>query len=703
MRFPIIPRRPIRVLAALLFIATLALDVAALADVTGIEITSREPFENGREFGDRGAYEVLNGRVRFAVDPRHQANATVVDLDLAPKNEAGLVEFAADLRIIAPRDLSKSNGAILYDVNNRGNLVSLGMFNGGADGFLMRQGYIIVSSGWIAEVVPGNDRLILDAPVATQDGRPITGPIRAEFVSDSDVPRKTIAHFDNQGSYPPTERGLKEATLTRRLRERDPREPIPRDEWRLHQRYIEEDGRRSALPIIEAEIAGGIRAGYIYELIYEGHGPIVQGLGLAGIRDLVGFLKRDHGAGNPLRHGERSVAKYAYGFGVSQSGRALRMFLYDGFNADERGRKVFDGVIPHVAGGGMGFFNHRFASPTRHNAQHDNHQYPADVFPFTYGLEQDRLSAALVAREIRLEPEPGSVTVRVDGILRAATAANVVPKIMHFQTSSEYWHRAGSLVHTDPQGTKDSEIPPEVRIYTAGGAQHGPGTGLPMAGGNGRLPRNPTDYRPLNRAILVALDRWVREGVEPPPSVYPKIADGTLVDWPEEKSGWKRLPGVSYPRVIHQPDLIDRGPQFFTKRITSIQPPKVVGRYVVKVPAYGPDDDERGCLLLPTVAVPVATFTSWNLRTPEIGAEDELLSLFGGYIPFARTANERSRANDPRESLLERYGDFETYRRRFEEHAAKLVADGYLLEEDAPRLHKLAEANRPLFGAGRDE
>ncbi|MEX1096693.1 MAG: alpha/beta hydrolase domain-containing protein [Planctomycetales bacterium] len=684
-----VPVARLSALLTILFLGPAFHSATASAAVTRIEIASRAPFENGREFGERGAYESIRGKVHFAVDPRHESNATVVDLDLALRNGAGLVEFAADLLILAPKDLARSNGAILYDVNNRGNLVSLGMFNGGADGFLMRQGYIIVSSGWIAEVVPGNNRLILDAPVATDDGRPIAGPVRAEFVSDSDVPRKTIAHFDNQGSYPPTERGLKEATLTWRLNERDPRVPIPRGQWTLHQRHVEDDGRRSALPLIEIEVAGGIRAGYIYELIYEGQRPIVQGLGLAGIRDLVSFLKRDASERNPLRLGERPAAKYAYGFGVSQSGRALRMFLYDGFNADEQGRQVFDGVIPHVAGGGMGFFNHRFASPTRHNAQHDNHQYPADVFPFAYGDETEYL--------------PGLTPPRTDGILRRAMAADVVPKVVHLQTSSEYWHRAGSLVHTDPGGVKDAEVPPEVRIYTVGGAQHGPGTGSPMEGGGGQLPRNPTDYRPLNRAILVALDRWVREGVEPPPSVYPRIADGTLAAWPEAASGWKPLPGVRYPEVIHQPELYFRGPDFDAHRIISVEPPRRVRLYGVGIPGYGPDGNERGCLLLPTVAVPVATFTSWNLRSRAIGAEGELLSLFGGHIPFPRTPEERRRTGDPRESLAERYDDFETYRRRFDEHTAKLVAERYLLEEDVPRLRKLAGANRPLFASGSDK
>jgi Alpha/beta hydrolase domain len=654
--------------------------LAAVAEVTRIEITDRQPYEAGKAFGETGSYERIRGKVYYAIDPLAEANQAIVDGELAPRNHEGRVEFSTDLEMLVPQDRSKANGALLYDVNNRGNRVCLGMFNGGgADGFLMRQGYIVVWSGWIAEVLPGGERLILEAPTATEGGKPITGIVRAEFVSNTQTDRANIAHFANQGSYPPTQRGLEEAKLTWRLRERDPRVAIPRAQWKLHQDYVEVDGRRSALPRLELEISGGIRSGYIYELIYEAQGPIVQGLGLAGIRDLIAFLKSEPSPRNPLSDEGRSVAKLAYGFGVSQSGRCLRQFLYDGFNADEKGRMVFDGLIPHVAGGGLGFFNHRFASPTRHNTQHDNHQYPADVFPFAYGEERDPF------------------TERREGILSRARAANVAPKIMHVQTSSEYWHRAGSLVHTDPLGVLDAKIPPEVRIYAIGGAQHGAGSGRPSEGGSGQLPGNPTDYRPVLRGLLTALDRWVRHHESPPSSVYPTIAEGNLVPWSGGESGWRPLPGARYPDVIHQPDFVDRGPLFLTKRQITIEPPKILGHYIVKVPGYKQDNNERGCLLLPTVAVPVATFTSWNLRKREIGAETELLSLSGGYVPFAATKFDRQKTGDSRPSLQELYGNFETYRQQFEDHVRQLLEQGFLLEEDVPRLHRLAESQRVFF------
>lgn len=658
----------------------LSLSLRATAAVVQFEVTHREPYQEGQSFGDVGAYERLRGEVRFAVDPQHAANATIVDLKLAPRNASGQVEFRADFEMLLPVDRSKSNGAILYDVNNRGNKVCLGVFNGGgADNFLMRQGFIVVWSGWIAELLPGGGRLQLHAPIATENGRAITGIVRQEFVSNKDAARLPVSHFSNHGSYPPTDHGLKTARLTRKLRESDPRILIPRDQWRLVQNHVEEDNRRSILPKIEIEIAGGISSGVIYELVYEAYGPIVQGLGLAGIRDLVSFLKHENSHANPLAVGDRSTVRYAYGFGVSQSGRCLRQLVYDGFNADESGQIVFDGLIPHVAGGGMGYFNHRFASPTRHNTQHDNHLYPADVFPFTYGLSTDPF------------------TGREDGILIHSQKSNTTPKVMHTQSSSEYWHRAGSLVHTDPLGTKDATIPESVRIYTFGGAQHGPGSGLVRERTNGQLPSNPTDFRPAMRGLLMALDGWVRSDIEPPPSMYPRLKDGSLGNWELHHSAWQALPGVNYPTVIHRPEFVDRGREFFTHRRSAVEPPKRLGKYTVRVPAYGADNNERGCLLMSNVAVPLATFTSWNLRSRELGAETELLSLNGGYIPLAATRETRLRSGDPRLSLRERYQDYETYLAEYQAHTDRLIQNRYVLEEDRPRMNRIAEQHRPLF------
>ena len=673
-------QRPGRRAALLLAALFLLLPLRVTAELTRMEISKREPWSGGREFAGRGPYERLRAKAWFEVDPGAPANSRVVDLSLAPKNKAGRVEFAADVEILAPADLSKACGAIFYDVNNRGNPTCLGTISSGGDHFLMREGYILVFSGWIAELLPNGKKLVLDAPVATSGGEPIKGLVRSEIVVGQKTLRKSLSGNSGHGSYEPTARGEREGVLTRRLREKDRRVVVSRTKWKLEKSWPVFRGVKSALPKVELVLEGGFEAGIIYELVYEARNPVVQGLGMAGIRDLVSFLKHSHLQSNPLLlESGSSAARYAYGFGTSQSGRLLRMFLYDGFNADESGRRVFDAVMPHVAGGGLGFFNHRFASPTRYSTQHESHLYPTDYFPFSYGEQKDHLSG------------------RTDGILRRAREAGVVPKVMHTQSSSEYWHRSASLVHTDTAGVKDVALPPEVRIYTFGGSQHGPGDGMPRLRSRGQLPSNPTNFRPLLRALVRAMDAWVRKGVEPPPSIYPTISSGSLVRWEAATSGWRPVPGVTYPGVIQQPALLERGPEFIRNRRATILPPRVGAAYRVLVPGFGADNNEKGCLMMPSVAVPVASLTSWNLRHESIGAAGELLSLQGGYIPFLRDKDARIGAKDPRLSLLERYRGFEFYLEQYLAWGRKLVRARYLLEEDLPSVDRGAWNREKLF------
>jgi hypothetical protein len=270
----------------------------------------------------------------------------------------------------------------------------------------------------------------------------------------------------------------------------------------------------------------------------------------------------------------------------------------------------------------------------------------------------------------------------------------VTPKVFHTQTSAEYWHRSASLVHTDPLGRRDSVLPSEVRIYAFGGAQHGAGSGVPGAAGAGQQAANPTDYRPLLRGLLTALNDWVRDGVTPPPSRYPRISDGTLVGWEESRSGWPSVPGVRYPTVIQQPEFLDHGSEFAIRRRLTRFPPQPKGTYPVLVPAYGPDGNERGMLEVPSVAAPIGTFTGWNLRSPALGADTELLSLTGSYIPFARTASEASAAGDPRPALLQRFPTFDTYERAYTSSLRLLTAERYLLPEEEPGLLALARRFR---------
>jgi hypothetical protein len=641
---------------------------AATAEVIHLVITSREPFAADVP-GKVGPYERLRGRVVYALDPAHDANGRIVDLAAATPNEQGRVEFYADLEILVPVDRGLARPTVLYVVNNRGRLTW------GADPFLLARGYVTVSSGWIAEVPPSPGRLRLEAPVAhDDDGVNVVGTVRAEFVTDRPADRLPVS---NQLSYEPLASRLPDATLTRRLREKDPPQSIARDRWRLLvTQGPGEEG--SGLVELEAALDDGFEPGVIYELIYDARGAVVQGTGFAAIRDLVSLLKHDGSALNPLRGADgRPLAARVIAQGQSQSGRAIRMFLREGFNADEQGRQVFDGVMPTIAGGGQGFFNHRFASPTRTNTQHSGHLYPADVFPFAYGEETDPF------------------TGRSDSLLRRARASGAAPKVMHFDTSSEYRHRSASLVVTDPTGQRDSAIPDDVRVYVFGGSQHGPARG---PSDRGQLPPNPNVYQPFLETLFLALDRWLTDGTPPPPSMHPHIADGTLVGWKADEAGWTTLPGVRYPTAIQQPDHLDYGEEFATKRRIDRHPPVRTGkRYGVRVPALDADNNEIGVLRMPAVVAPVATYTGWNLRNPAIGAPDAPLGLAGGYIAFPRTKADREASNDPRPSVQERYGSFEEYGARIMRAAEALVAEGYLLEEHLADVEERAEANRGLF------
>ncbi len=648
-------------------IATLA--VSASAEVIRVEIFSREPVDAVP--GQVGPYERLRGRVVYALDPEHPANRSVVDLGIAADNGEGRVEFYGDIEILAPRDLSLAQPTLLYDVNNRGRRLW------GTQPFFLRNGYVTVWSGWIAQVRPDPALLRLEAPVALgEDGIPMTGTVRAEMIGEAATDRLTISDR-GQLAFEPVVAGLADATLTRRARERDAPELIPREQWEfILTRGPHEEG--SGLIEADLRLDGGFEPGAIYELIYEARGSVVQGAGFAAIRDVVSFLRYDDSRMNPLRGGDgRPIARRVIGEGRSQSGRALRMFLHEGFNADEEGRIVFDGAMPVISGGGQGFFNHRFASPTRTATAHSGHLYPVDVFPFAYGEETDPF------------------TGRTDSILRRARADGVAPKVMHLDTSSEYWHRSASLVVTDPAGERDGEIPDDVRVYVFGGSQHGPARG---PSDRGQLAPNPNVYQPFLETLFLAMDRWVTDGAPPPRSVHPRIADGTLVGWKANQAGWQALPGVRYPTSIQQPDVVDYGEAFASERRIDNHPPVRDGqRYGVRVPAFDDDNNELGALRMPAVAAPVATYTSWNLRAPAIGQPEALLGLSGGIIPFRKTQADRAASGDPRPSVEERYASFDAYLAETKRAAEALVAEGYLLKEHLADIEALAEANRGLF------
>jgi len=655
------------------------------AEVVRVEIIKREPVLDGRAFGAVGPYERVVGRIHFAIDPDLPANRAIVDAGLAPRNADGRVESSSDLYVLRPVDPAKGNGTVLFEVGNRGRKGLLDTFSMArtsldprtpehfGDGFLMERGYTLAWVGWQADVAdhletvytsvkpgtPPNPHLLrFHAPVATQDGKPIRGWVRSDFVPNV---KSLSFHVADRTHRPyevadPDDPGIR---LTVRARRNDPREVIPRDRWQFAR---EVDGK----PVpsrAHVFMASGFEAGKIYEIVYPAENPVVVGLGLAAVRDFVSFLK--YGSAGVLAGRTGSDwPRYArtIGFGSSQTGRFLRMFLYQGFNADERGRQAFDGVWAHVAGGGRGSFNHRFAQPSRDARPHFNFFYPTDVFPFS-DVEQT-------------DPETG----RTDGLLTRVKAAKVVPRIFQTNSSYEYYGRAASLIHTTLDGARDVAPDPSTRIYLLAGSQHGPGRFPPTAGA-GQNPGNAHDFRYAMRALLVGMQEWLQTGVEPPASRYPTVADGTLVALKDLR--FPKIPGVAVPQRMHHADRLDFGPEFVTKGIIAFEPPRLGTPFVNKVPQVDPGDgNEIAGIRLPIIQVPLASHTGWNLRRPDIGAPDELLSMVGSFLPFARTRAERLASGDPRPSIEERYPDRRAYLARIETACTRLVADRYMLAQD---------------------
>ena len=645
---------------ALLLFAFLA--GIAPAALVRIELSERSDVLGGRLFGSAGPYERLIGKAYFAADPNNPANRTISDIDKAPRNEQGLVEFSADLYVLKPRDLAHGNGAALFEVSNRGGKGMLGMYNRAAgsldprfpeqfgDDFLLERGFTLVWLGWQFDVPRREGLMRLYAPVAHDGDRAITGLVRSEFVLDRKETSYSLADREHI-PYPALNPDDARLTLTVRDWREAPRRTLPRADWRI------EDRTRIVM-------AAGFEPGKIYELVYTAQDPVLVGLGPAAVRDLISFLKYG-GNGAGVLGDAGQYLKRAYGFGISQSGRFLRTFLYYGFNRDEHDRRVFDGVLSHVAGAALGSFNFRFAQPSRDAHPFYNTFYPTDIFPFT-DLEQT-------------DPETGLT----DGLLARPIKDRVVPKIFYTNTSYEYWGRSASLIHMAIDGQKDAVIPDTTRIYFLTGGQHGPAS-FPPPRNHTRNLSNPNDFRWAVRALLVAMDRWVRDGSEPPASLYPRIGQDTLV--PPGAVQFPKIPGVEMPSHIQKAYRVDYGPQFRTAGIVTIEPPKVGSAFPILVPQVDGDGNETSGLRMPEIQIPLATYTGWNLRSADIGAPGEMFSMQGSFIPFFRTKAERELHNDPRLSIEERYSGRVQYLEKIEGAARNLVSSGYLLEADVPRI-----------------
>jgi hypothetical protein len=610
--------------------------------ITSIEIRDTEPLVEGAEFGATGAYTRLNGTAFGELDPVHPANRGIALLDQAPRNGRGNVEYRSDFVILRPADPVRGNGRILYEVNNRGRIMMLANLCAGAAGntwksaaelgnaLPLRLGFTLMWSGWDASA-PKATGLSLDAPVATDNGKPIVRRIREEFVSGTRLGKLEAFRLSHEAAS-------RDATLTVRRTQTAPRREVA----------FEFVDARTLRLLPEGTLP---EPGSIYELHYDAANPRVQGIGFAATRDLISHLRA---------HGETLLGRkmtHTLAFGISQAGRYLRDHIAQGFNADENGARVFDGIFTHVAGIGRVFHNTPFAQPFRTRTWHEDHDFPEVEFPFS--------AAALV------DPISGA-----SGALLRGDASD--PRLIETNTSTEYWQKGASLLHTDPLGGQDVALPANVRGYFLAGTQHGGKAGMPRDRGPCANPRNWHDPMPAIRALLVALDEWVVSDRAPPDSRLPRIADGTLV--PADAVALPDLPGLHPPHAAN--DVVP-----LADWTNPVAPARAYGALV---PQVDDDGNERAGIRLPDIAVPRGTFTGWNLYKAPY-PDGELADRDGTFLAFAATRREQEETGDARAALEERYGDAGTYAAAVRDCAQALLHERLLLAEDAAEYERAAQ------------
>jgi hypothetical protein len=635
-----------RAAAALCLLALAA--APAAARLTEITVTAVEPFAGGARFGDTGAYQRVKGTFKGELDPADPRNQVIVNLDKAPRNAAGRVEYEADFYILRPVDAKRGSRTLLYDVTNRGRQYVHWMFGDArtvrndpraledaGNGLILRRGYTLVWSGWDPDAPRANDGLAMKPVIATNGGKPIVNLIREELMSGGRGPERKTFRLTHEAATP----DQAQARLTVRRNETDTGKEIPTAGWAYVSsreiRLLPED----TLP----------EPGSLYELHYPATNPRVLGIGLAATRDLVSFLRYEakdpRGNANPARPGVR----HALAFGRSQAGRYLRDHVALGFNQDEAKRKVFDGVMAHTAGAGGVFLNYEFGQPARTRTQHEDHHFPEIAFPFSTARMED------------------PVTGKTGGLLRND---GFDPLWMEVNTSTEYWQKGASLLVTDPLGTRDVVHPSGARGYLIASTQHAGQAWMNSTPGPCANPRNPHSPTAAQRALLVALDEWVSEGKAPPASRTPSLGNRTLVR--PEQVGFPAIPGVTVARRMNEIRWL---------RDWILPMPSTLQPYRPLVPQVDADGNETSGILLPDIAVPLGTYTGWNLYKAPY-PDGELCDRYGTYVPFAATRAERDAKGDRRPSLEERYGDHAGYARRVGDAVRKLIAEHLLLPED---------------------
>jgi hypothetical protein len=650
--------------------------------VIRVEITARGPLAGGKRFGEAGAYEYLSGTFHFTADPRFTDHRVICDLELAPANAQGLVEYSAEFHLLKPVSLP-AHGRLLADSPNRGNMTALSMFNSAlrradgtpdvdpGNGYLMRQGYSVLSVGIQWDPPESPERMRAWFPEALEDGRRLTGPNFVQWWPNRETPYQLLSDAGHK-PYPTADIHDPDAVLTVREHQDAPPSVISRDRWR----FAKDAGGKPEPNAEHVYLEGGFQPGYVYELTYTALGAPVIGLGFLAYRDAASFLKYGGVAdGNPLA----GAVDYAYAWGQSMNGRWLRELLYLGLNRDEAGRRVFDGMLPHIGSSRRGEFNLRFGQPSTNILR-----APGNTYPFAF------------------EATPEPVLEQNRGLLDRTRANGCMPRIIQVNSGMEYWWSGASLAHTTVDGTRDLDPPDDVHIYYLAGSQHAPGA-LPLSdrtidGFQAQQPLNTLDYRPAVRALLSALDLWVREDIEPPANRVPRIDNGTAVPREALKEAYTRIPGSAWPTQLPQRRRLDFGPDAEQGHV--VYPPRENGAYPILVSSQDEDCNEVAGIRLPDVAVPLATYTGWNVRHASMGQPGLMTSgapLFGATLPLPATRAARDASGDPRRSIDERYASRDDYLSRVRAATQALVAERYLLEEDVQRCLEVAAAKWDAF------
>ena len=660
-----------RVAAALIAIVCVA--SPAQARVVRVDVQHRTTIGGGTVFGTAGTYDRLTGRIYFAFDPHNPQDRRIVDLGSAPRNAAGEVEASSEFVMLVPHDAAKRNGVTLVDVVNRGGM-TVGVFHLGArrgaspdsadaygDAMLLKRGYTIMMVGWQWDILPGAAGLHFAPPVAGDATHPITGLVRSDITIDAPTHTIPLGHrvaTSQALGYAVSDTADPANTLTVRDAPLAPRTTIDRAAWRFARE--ESDGRVVA-DAHTVYLARGFEAGKIYEVVYRAKDPVVVGTGLAAIRDVISWLKYDANSIAPT--------KYGIAYGVSQTGRFLRHFLYQGFNTDERGRPAFDGIFAHTAGAGRGSFNHRFAQPSRDAQPYSTFFYPTDLFPFTSPSERDPLTGATGG--LRTLNPPGAHP----------------PKVFYVDGGYEYWGRGASLTHTTVDGSADVPFLSSERRYVMSSAQHSsPGAFPPATSArvdDGPAYRgDPMDQRLALRALLVDLTEWVTHNVAPPASAYPTLRAGLLVAASTRAD--PVIPGVAMARLPHTPARMDLG-VLWSRGVIDREPPAIGAPYTVLVPRADSLGNELGGIQSIELRVPLATYFPWQLRA--MAPTDRLVSFAGTFVPLPKTAAERRARGDSRPSIAELYPSRDAFLQAVDAQSTELVTQRFMLPDDRATAH----------------